>query len=701
MCWTDLVQLGFYPYFFESYQMRIAAPGIWQLTLGTPEEHTPTKHHAFEPCLDALDQMPQVDAIPVALDLITSRQTARGFEIEFPIDSADELYGLGLQLKSHRQTGMKKTLAVNSDPVADTGDSHAPVPVLISTGGWAIFVDTLRYATFHCASHQKVGASKSASEEKIAINTEDLYAQRQLDQKHVTIEIPHAQGADIYFIAGPQMKDAVERYNLFSGGGCMPSLWGLGVWYRAFGRFDQQQVLNMAKHLRDRNMPCDVLGLEPGWQTKAYSCSFVWAEDRFPDTQKMIDDTKAQGYKLNLWEHAYTHPSSPMYEDLKPHSGDYEVWGGLVPDFTTKGAFDTFAKYHDQTLVSKGITGFKLDECDSSDFVYSDWGFPMISQFPSGMDGEQMHSLLGMKYMHCINSIFRDHNLRTYNSVRNAHALAAPYPFVLYSDLYDHRDFVRGVVNMGFTGLLWTPEVRHATSSEDLVRRIQAAMLSPQALINAWYISNPPWQQIDRDKNNANERMDDWESLEAHCRTALELRMKLVPYLYGAFAKYHFHGTPPFRAMVMDWPEDEQTFNLDDQYMMGDDLLVAPVFAGQDERKIYLPAGTWHDFYSRQTYQGGQTITIKPVLDQIPIYVKDNTLLPLAKPVQHIEPDTIFELTLHTFGDEPRDAVLFEDDGVSYADENNASQFVAVKPDGRIVRDEKNQTHRHVVVNNQ
>ncbi len=669
--------------------MQVIAPGIWQWTIGQPEEHTPTRHRAFEPCLKTMAQLPKIEQCPFDPANFKTKPTKRGLQIEIPLAESDELYGLGLQLKSHRQTGKMKKLAVNSDPVADTGDSHAPVPVIMSTNGWGIFVNSLRYVTFQCASNQKVSANAKAAsaENDIAINTEDLYAQKQLSEKLLVIEVPHVEGVEVMFIGGPDMVNAVKRYNLYSGGGCLPSLWGLGVWYRAFGRFNQDQVMDMAKHLRDRNIPCDVLGLEPGWQTKAYSCSYVWADERFPQPQKLIDDTKAMGYKLNLWEHAFTHPTSPIYDELKDVSGEYEVWKGLVPDFTIQKAFDTFANYHDEQLVSKGITGFKLDECDSSDFVYSDWSFPLLSEFPSGMDGEQYHSLFGNKYMQCIDSTFRKHNLRTCSAVRNAHALASPFAFVLYSDLYDHKDFVRGVVNMGFTGLLWTPEVRHATSPEDLVRRIQAAMLSPQALINAWYISNPPWKQIDRTLNNDGQMMDNWEELEAHCRVAFELRMQLIPYLYAAFAEYQQTGKPPFRALVMDWPNDSETYNLDSQYMCGDDILVAPMFAGEAHREVYLPEGRWHDYYSGKVYDGKQTITVTATLDQIPMFVKDGTLLPLAKPVQHIETDTVFELTPRCFGENCRDAKLYEDDGVTFDHQLGKFNTVTLTANGKLTRE--------------
>ncbi len=685
--------------------MESIAPGIWKIRLGSPEALTPVHFQSIPPCIEALTKLPAANQPPISESNITMRITPRGFVIEMPLSSEDQLYGLGLQLKSMNQTGLKKTLRVNSDPVADTGDSHAPVPFLVSNQGWGLLIDSARYITVYCGTHRKVpvndlsSAGTSASQ-AIATDTESLYAQRDISDRQLVIEIPAARGVDVYVFAGPEMAQAVERYNLFSGGGCLPAMWGLGVWYRGYGKFNQNEAITLAKQFRERHIPCDVFGLEPGWQSQAYSCSFIWSSERFPQPDELIATMTTLGYKINLWEHVFTHPSSPIYSELKPYSGDYEVWGGLVPDLTTQPAFDAFAGYHDAALVSRGIMGFKLDECDHSDFIRSPWSFPEISTFPSGLDGEQMHSLLGIQYQRCINSIFHKHNTRMYSEVRSSHALAAPYPFVLYSDLYDHRDFVRGVVNMGFSGLLWTPEVRDAQTTEELIRRVQAAMMSPQALINAWYISNPPWRQINRDLNNAQQFMDNWEEIESLCRESFELRMQLIPYLYTAFARYHFEGRPPFRALVMDYPHDPATFKIDDQYMMGDDIMVAPVFAGQAERQIYLPAGGWYDFYTHERIAGGQTITVQADLNKIPLYVKAGAMLPLAKPVEHIAPDTVFELTMQVYDNGPRVVTLYEDDGTIYNFESGKFNHVAIAyPSTKVERKGNFRGERYKIVN--
>ena len=150
----------------------------------------------------------------------------------------------------------------------------------------------------------------------------------------MSVLIPAAEGVDVYVMEGGTITEIVSQYNMLAGGGPDVPEWALGILYRAHMRFNQDQVMAMADYFRDKDIPLDILGLEPGWQTHTYSCSYVWS-DKFPEPQKMIDELKSRGVHLNLWQHAFTHPTSPIHDALKPHSGDYLVWGGVVPDFAT------------------------------------------------------------------------------------------------------------------------------------------------------------------------------------------------------------------------------------------------------------------------------------------------------------------------------------------------------------------------------
>lgn len=643
--------------------MSLLHPGIWKLTFGQPEPLTPSGVLPPDSRRDErLSVLPPISDCPLAASAISAVPTARGFQLRLPLATDEQLYGLGLQLLSFNQTGLKKTLRVNSDPIADLGDSHAPVPFYVSTAGYAVLVDTTRYATFYCGSAQPAAALRShATEGAATLDTGTLYAARApAESREVVVEIPSAQGVSIYIFAGPSLRETVQRYNLFSGGGVLPPRWALGVWYRGRSDFTDDQARAIADQLRTEKMPCDVFGLEPGWQTDAYACSHIWSS-RFPDPARFVADLRDRHFRVNLWTHAFTRNTSPIFDALRPHSGPYTTFGGLVPDFLQPEAVRLFSDHYQKTTVDLGVSGFKLDECDGSDFIKHPWSFPEFGVFPSGADGEQTHSLFGTLQQRLMTDIYARSGKRTFGLVRNAHAFAAPLPFVLYSDLYDHRQFVRGVCTAGFSGLLWTPEVRTAASGQDLVRRLQSAAVSPMLLVNAWYIKNPPWKQWETEANNADQFIPDWPDWQAKCRAVFELRMQLVPYLQAAFHRYATEGLPPFRALVMDYPHCPEAHRIDDQMLIGDRLMAAPIISSELTRSLWLPPGTWVDFWTGERHEGNRQLTLPPVHEQLPLFVKDDSLLPLARVTQHTEAPEAFDLEVRVYGTGAASVSLVED----------------------------------------
>lgn len=509
-----------------------------------------------------------------------------------------------------------------------------------------------------------------------------IYAlKRAKEERKIIIDIPAAEGVELYLFEG-NIPEVVQRYNLFSGGGCVPPMWGLGMWYRIYGGSDEKALEKLAEQFREEKLPMDVLGLEPGWHSHSYSCTYKWSY-LFPHPEEMIEKMSQQGYKLNLWEHLYVYPKAPFYKELVPYSGDYEVWNGLVPDFATKGASELFENYHRDTFVKKGIAGFKLDECDNSDYNPSNWAFPDSTEFPSGMDGEQMHQAIGTLYQNLIYRIYRKENRRTYSQVRSSGALAAPLPFVLYSDLYDHKQFIRGVVNSGFSGLLWCPEVRDCANGDDLLRRLQTVVFSSHSLINSWRIPSPPWKQTDIEKNLAGEPMDIADYYTAECRKLFELRMSLLPYLYSAFVEYSHNGKPPIRALVMDYPEDMAARMVDDEYLFGESMLVCPLtYEEGTSRKVYLPQGRWYNFFTGTAVEGGRTMETEAAYNEIPVFVKDGAIIPLAKPVMHVDKDTVFEMTVKIFGEADGRFVLYEDDFATFDFEEKQKRIIIEKHPG-------------------
>ncbi len=564
-----------------------------KLTYGIPEKLVPTQ---FCKNLNVCETEVKYD-----INQIQFQETPRGCMLEFPLSAGEQIYGFGLQLKGFNHKGHKLRLKTNSDPVSYTGDSHAPVPFFTTTGGYGMYIDTARHIEVHCGYVKKRNRIAEENNDVIT-DVDELYSKDNLDEPTVmTIDIPAAKGIDVYLFEGKNITDIVAQYNVFSGGGCEVPEWALGVFYRAYGKSTGNQIMEIADYFRSNDIPCSIMGFEPGWQSSSYSCSYVWDRERFPNYKEVVGYLKDNGFHISLWEHAFIHATSPIYQKMFDLSGDYEVWEGLVPDFSMEEAQEIFAKYHRENFVDLGIDGFKLDECDDSDYV-NDWSFPDCAKFPGGMDGEQYHQMFGILYMQAIMRALGDH--KTLSEVRNAGALAASYPFVLYSDLYDHKDFIRGTVNSGFSGILWTPELRDASSKKDLLRRMQTTVFSVQCLINAWYCEEVPWAEFD---------------CEAEVRALLKIRESLVPMLKEAFDRYHKNGIPPVRALVSDYTEDQETYQIDDEYIFCDRLIVAPLTAESDTRNVYLPEGNWVDWYTKQPVSSGWfTITT----ESIPVYEK-------------------------------------------------------------------------------
>jgi alpha-D-xyloside xylohydrolase len=139
--------------------------------------------------------------------------------------------------------------------------------------------------------------------------------------------------------------------------------------------------------------------------------------------------------------------------------------------------------------------------------------------------------------------------------------------------------------------------------------------------------------------------------------------MKLVPYLHAAFVRYHREGVPPFRALVMDSPGDSRTWAVDDEFLVGESLLVAPVVGNALEREVYLPEGEWYDYWTGQRHDGKQSIKVAAPLEQIPIFVKSGTLLPLAQPTLHTADPASYRLSAQVYGAGSASALVYEDEG--------------------------------------
>ncbi|MDD4426966.1 MAG: glycoside hydrolase family 31 protein [Paludibacter sp.] len=661
--------LSFFSFLLSAKQFEKIESGVYILRYGEEDIHTPLQYK--EPALsESLKKIGEADNPFNEADIKVS-VNSRGCVVELPLDKNENIYGFGLQMGSFRQNNLKRRPIVNDHPLKDLGYSHAPQPYYISSKGYCIVINTARYTTFYIGTNRRNNDFLNTDEnQQTKLSTDELYKSNENKSSEVNIhvDIPGAKGISILVFSGPNMLSALKRYNLFAGGGSLPAIWGLGVKYRVKADSKQSDVARISNYFRENNIPCDVLGLEPKWQTRAYSCSYVWDKDNFPAPSEMIKQSAEKGFKLNLWEHAFTHPTSPIHEKLKNYSGDFLVWNGLVPDFTDVRARKIFADYHQETFVNEGISGFKLDECDNSNITRGDlnWSFPEITKFPSGIDGEKMHQLFGTLYQKTIYDIYKKNNLRTYLDVRASGPFTSSYSASLYSDTYDSLQYVQMINNSSLSGLLWSPEVRESKSRNEFFRRVQIAVLSAQTLFNSWYLKNPPWLQFDKNKNNIDEILPEAEQNETVVRQLLNFKMSIIPYLYTQFVNYRKEGIPPFRPLVLAYPNDTAVINIYDQYFIGDDVLACPVLGEKNDRIVYLPEGNWYNFNTNEKLEGGKKHKVIFRIDEIPIFIKEGTILPLALPVQYVNKETVFDIICNVYGKNIRPSSLFEDDGITY-----------------------------------
>ncbi|MCL2773143.1 MAG: glycoside hydrolase family 31 protein [Oscillospiraceae bacterium] len=659
-------------------QINKIFPGIYEFSFGEREQFEPSKYMLEPSKTEKLNALSDC-RLPIDADLIIGEVTGRGALITLPYSNGEEIYGFGLQSGKINQAGCKRLLKTNADAQGNIGNSHSAIPFYVSTKGYGIVLDTMRYTCFSCATskpHKTYDLSSPKTEEKddIKVSEADLYSQKSYGGV-ITAEILTVKGMHGYLFAGNSQSgldcvaDVCRRYVLFSGGGAMPPLWGLGVWYRACGQFNETEVLDMASLLRDENMPVSVLGLEPGWHSHAYSCTYKFDKGRYGNYKNTLKKLRDMNYNVNLWEHVFVHPDSDIYKPLEPYAADYEVWGGIVPDLSIDEARNIYGGYHDNYLLEEGISGFKCDECDGSDFT-GGWSYPDHAKFPSGIDGEQMHSMLPMYYQKTLYELFKRRNKRTWGEVRAQHSYSAPYPFILYSDWYEHKDYISMVLNMGFSGIMYSPEIRTADGKADLYRRMLTGIFSPKLEMNIWFMPMPMWKNYNYDGNWKKEILPDSDQLRDDCRRFMNIRTSLAPYLYTAFYKYNTEGIAPVRALQMDYPEcrGKENQGYISGISFGDDIIAYPLTANQLEVKLYLPNGIWYCYFTNVKYEGGKEYILKYEIDKIPVFVREGAILPILENVNAVFDGSTLKIKPMVYMSETKTAygILYTDDFKSF-----------------------------------
>lgn len=659
------------------------APGVWKAVAGKPEAYNLLTAADVTPNKTALARLEKAP-FPLLREEIKVRFQDGKTYLRLPLDRTEQLYGFGLNFQTVHQRGKILQLHVDHYGKSDNGRTHAPVPFYVSSKGYGVLINSARYLDIYAGSAVRKD-SKNPPELKDR-NTDKTWSARPYSDA-VEVLIP-AAGLEFYVFAGPSPLDAVRRFNLFNGGGTLPPRWGLGFTQRVHRLYTAEQVLGEAREFEEKGYPLDFIGLEPGWQSKSYPCTFEWDKGRFPEPERFVRELLSKGVRINLWTNPYVSPEASIYPEIAPFTASHTVWVGAVPDLSMPRAREVLFSKFEQDHVRIGVSGYKIDEVDG----YDSYLWPDVATFPSGHSAEQMRQTYGLLVQKHTFDLFRKNNTRTYGLVRASNAGGSSFPYVIYNDNYSHEDFITALINSGYSGVLWTPEVRASKTGEEWLRRMQTVCFSPMAMINAWSSGTRPWS---------------FPEVAEQVKQMAQLRMQMMPYWYTEFAKYHYQGTPPFRSMNLEAGfgqearkeknsasleenpyEEAVTREVKDQYMAGEYLLVAPLFTGQSTRKVILPKGRWYDFYTGTFVGNGEVISVTADLDKIPVFVKDGGIIPLMAPRLHApKAGERVDMEIRHYGQKNGKYLLYDDDGETFDYEKGRYSWREIKverqPDGQ------------------
>lgn len=653
-------------------------PGIWVSEVGKPENLNLLNSANAVPRSETLGKKSPAE-FPIDKSGIKFVIKDGRTYLRFPLDRDEHIYGFGLNFKSINQRGQIKRLHMDHYGSSDNGRTHAPVPFFVSSKKYGVMINSARYIDVYAGTGVRAD-SKNPPVVRDRSYDPDWEAQPYSDNLELLIP---AEGVEVIMFAGESMLDVVSRFNLYCGGGFIPPKWGLGFWHRLPTPWGEQEVTSEVNEFEKRGFPLDVVGLEPGWHSKSYPCTWEWQTKRFPDPAAFVENMGSKGLEVNLWVNPFISPEGEFIKKIEPYVGTHTVWNGRVPDYTMPEARKLFREHIMEHQVNIGVSGYKVDEVDGFDV----WLWPDVAQFPSGTSAEQMRSIYGNLVMDVIDEAYHSVNRRTYGLSRGINGGGVRFPYVIYNDNYSHRDFITALASSSFAGVLWTPEVRASRTSEEWLRRMQTTCLSPIAMINAWADGTKPWSFPD---------------VYDECLKAAELRMQLLPYLYSIFSQYYFEGMPPFRALNLiegfngevkrvkgkldatDNPYETVTLTeVRDQYMAGDNILCAPVFAGEKERDVVLPPGKWYDFHTGDYIGEGEVVKVAAQLDRMPMFVRDGGIVPMIPVVRQTKEWIAGQpLEVRVYGKADGSFDLYEDDGRTFGYQNGKSTVKRLKVTG-------------------